>query len=413
MSANTSSSEPFPGGSEPEPHPRSDGPTYGEVVGDGVKWTAGWALRVGIILISLWIVMKALAPMWVAILPVLLALVLSTVLWPPVQWLRAKGLPPALAATIGLVGGFAILVGVAIAIGRSFADQAPELARQASAGVEKVQNWMQGPPLNVRPEDIENGVKSITDQLSDSGSQIAGGVLGGVTSTLSVVVTLVLAVVIAFFMVKDGPRFQPVMRRALGPSAGDHLTELLARMWKTLGGYIRAQALVALVDGFFIGLGLLIMGIPLWLPLAVVTFLGGFIPIVGATVAGALAVLVALVSTGSVVKAIIVLVLVIAVQQIEGNVLQPILQARTMQVHPALIILSIAVGSEMRGIVGAFLAVPAVALLLVLMRYLREQIELRSGAQDLDNLDHLTDAGRDAAQRSALVHRRRVAVEAD
>lgn len=413
MSASTSSSESFPGGTETEPHPSPAGPTYAQVVGDGVKWTAGWALRVVVILVGLWVVMKALAPLWVAILPVLLALVLSTVLWPPVRWLREKGLPPALAASIGLIGGFVLIVGAGVAIGRSFAEQAPELASQASAGLEKVQTWVQGPPLNVREQDIEDGIDSITKQLGDSGSQIAGGVLGGVTSTLSVVVTLVLAIILAFFMVKDGTRFQPVMRRTLGPTAGDHMTELLARMWRTLGGYIRAQALVAAVDAFFIGIGLLILGIPLWLPLAVLTFLGGFIPIVGATVAGALAVLVALVATGSVTKAIIVLVLVIAVQQIEGHVLQPVLQSRTMHVHPALIILSIAIGSEMRGIVGAFLAVPAVALLLVLMRYLREQIELRSGAQDLDDLDHLTDAGHQAARRSAQVHRRRTVASAD
>lgn len=372
-------------------------PTRAAVIGDGVKWTASWALRIAVILLSLWVLMKALAPLWIAILPILLGLVIATVLWPPVRWLRSKGVPPALAAALSLLLGFLIIFTTGAMIGRSVASQAPELASQASAGVTRVQDWLEGPPLNIRPQDIDSGVQAVTGKLTESGSQIASGVLGGVSSTVSVLVSLVLALILAFFMVKDGPKFLPWTRRVCGESAGGHLTELLSRMWKTLGGFIRAQALVSLVDAVFIGLGLFFLGIPLWLPLAVITFFGGFIPIVGATVAGALAVLVALVST-SLTKALLVLLLVLAVQQIEGNVLQPILQSRTMSLHPGLVILSVTVGSSMRGVIGAFLAVPAAALLVVLLRYLQEQIDLRSGEKRADELDYLTEEGQQVAQ---------------
>lgn len=372
------------------------GRARGRAIGDGVRWTAGWGLRLSVILLSAWLLGKALAPLWVAILPVLLGLVLATVLWPPTAWMRRRGLPPALAALLSLVLVLGLVGGTLSAVGSQVAGQAPELADQASAGLARVQDWAQGPPLNLRRQDIDSAVQTASDKIQASGGAIASGVVGGLGSAAHILVTLVLALLLSFFFVKDGPRFLPMLRRAAGAGPGGHLTEVLARMWRTLGGFIRAQAIVSLVDAVLIGVGLLLLGVPLWLPLAVLTFFGGFIPIVGATVAGALAVLVTLVS-GSVTKALIALGIVLAVQQIEGHVLQPILQSRSMDLHPALVILSVAIGSELRGVIGAFLAVPTAALLVVLVRYLNEQVGLRSGELDPDELDHVTEEGRRVA----------------
>jgi putative heme transporter len=130
---------------------------------------------------------------------------------------------------------------------------------------------------------------------------------------------------------------------------------------------------VALIDAVLIGVGLVIVGVPLAVPLAVITFLGGFVPIVGAFVAGALAVLVALVSDGFT-AALIVLAIVVAVQQIEGNVLQPVLQSRSLKLHAAVVLLAVTAGSTLYGIAGAFLAVPVVAAAAVVLRYLGEQM---------------------------------------
>ncbi|MBW0106329.1 AI-2E family transporter, partial [Pseudonocardia sp. KRD291] len=138
--------------------------------------------------------------------------------------------------------------------------------------------------------------------------------------------------------------------------------------------------IVAFVDAVLIGAGLLIVGVPLALPLAVVTFLGGFIPIVGAVVAGALAILVALVSNGFT-AAVIVAVIVLAVQQIEGNVLQPILQSRSLGLHAAVVLLAVTAGSTLYGIAGAFLSVPVTAAAAVVLRYLGEMIDERTGAR--------------------------------
>lgn len=148
-------------------------------------------------------------------------------------------------------------------------------------------------------------------------------------------------------------------------------------MWDNLGGFIRAQAGVALIDAVFIGAGLVILGVPLAPALAVLTFIGAFVPFVGAFVAGALAVLIALVANGFV-NGLLVLAVIIAVQQIEGNVLQPLLQSRVMKLHAAVVLLAVTAGGALFGIVGAFLAVPTVAMAAVLVRYVNEQIDLRA-----------------------------------
>jgi putative heme transporter len=152
-------------------------------------------------------------------------------------------------------------------------------------------------------------------------------------------------------------------------------------VWDVLGGFIRTQAVVSFIDAFFIGLGLVILGVPLWGVLTALTFLGGFIPMVGAFVAGALAVLVALVGNGFT-TALIVLAIIIAVQQLEGNVLQPVLQSRTMKLHAVVVLLAVTGGGTLYGITGAFLAVPVVAVVAVVIRYISEQIDVavaRSG----------------------------------
>jgi predicted PurR-regulated permease PerM len=183
--------------------------------------------------------------------------------------------------------------------------------------------------------------------------------------------------VLAFLFVKDGDRFLPWLHRVAGPRAGGHLGVVLSRVWGTLGGFIRAQVLVSLIDAVLIGIGLLIVGVPLALPLAVLTFLGGFVPVVGAVVAGALAVLVALVSNGFT-AAMIVLGIVLLVQQLEGNVLQPILQGRSLQLHAAVVLLAVTAGSSLYGIAGAFLAVPVTAAAATVLRYLFEQADRAS-----------------------------------
>ncbi|WP_434445171.1 AI-2E family transporter [Lentzea sp. E54] len=349
----------------------------GEAIGHGVSWLARWSLRVALGALGFWMVFWLVGKLWVVVMPVLLALLITTVLWPPARWMMSKGLNSALSATIVLLVGLAVLGGVIAAISSSIASGVPEIARSAQTAVTQLQDWASGPPLNLRDTDLDNLISQGVEQVQASIGSIASGLLTGAGAVTSGVVTGVVALLLAFFFVKDGMRFTPWVRGMIGERAGRHVTTVLERIWVTLGTFIRSQAVVSLIDSVFIGLGLLILGVPLAIPLAALTFLGGFVPIVGALIAGALAVLVALVSNG-LTTAIIMLVIVIVVQQVEGNVLQPILQSRGLRLHAAVVLLVVTAGTSLYGIAGAFFSVPVAAAVAVVIRYLGEVIEARS-----------------------------------
>ncbi len=336
---------------------------------------------------------------WVVLLPIALALVLTTVLQPPARWIeRRLRLPTALAAATTLIGSIAALIGVGFLLAPSVSGQAQDIVEDAGAGLQKLQDWVQTKQF-VSADQIDAGIEAVQDRLSDSGGQIASGILTGVGAATSVVTTAVICLILTFLFLKDGRRFLPWLRRMSGPSVGAHLDEVLSRSWTTLGGYIRTQAIVSLVDAVIIGAALLLVGVPLAVPLAVLTFFAGFIPIVGAFIAGAVAVLVALVSGGTT-DALIILVVIIGVQQLEGNVLSPWLQAKSMQLHAAVVLLSVTLGGTLFGIVGAFLAVPVAAVAAVVLRYLDEQVTLRSAPVPVDLTDEEDDDREEPAEHS-------------
>ncbi|WP_374112291.1 AI-2E family transporter [Rhodococcus sp. CH91] len=352
-------------------------PDRAKLLGAGGIWLAKWSACLVVIAAGAVVLGWIIAKMWVIVLPVALAIVVSTILWPPTRGMTKRGVPPAAAAGLTLVMFFAVVGGIIAGIVPSVIDQVPDLANKATQGINTVQEWVKGPPINLRDEQLDNAVNAVVERVQGSAATIAGGVFTGVSTAGSLLVTLGLVLVLTFFFIKDGPRFLPWLHRVSGGRAGRHLEAVLGRMWDTLGGFIRTQALVSFIDALFIGIGLLILGVPLAPVLAILTFIGGFIPIVGAFVAGALAVLVALVANGFT-TALIVLVLIIAVQQIEGNVLQPVLQSRSMNLHAAVVLLAVTAGASLFGIVGAFLAVPVAAVAAVAIRYIGEQIDERA-----------------------------------
>lgn len=339
---------------------------------------------------ALWGLAWVVGETWVIVLPVVLALIVCTVLWPPVRWLLGKGVPPAAAALLVLLLGVAVIAGVIAAVAPAIVEQSTELAQQASAGVVQVRDWLGGPPLNISEAQLNSAVAEITDRLNSSSAQIASGVFTGVGAATSALVTLFTAIVVTFFLLKDGTRFTPWLRRTVGNPAGPHVAEVLERVWATLGGFIRTQALVSLVDAVLIGIGLVVVGVPLAYALAIITFIGGFVPIVGAFVAGGLAVLIALVSNGPV-DALIVLAIILAVQQLEGNVLQPWLQSKSMKLHAVIVLLAVTLGASTFGVIGAFLAVPVAATLAVIIRYYGEQVAERVGEDPPPEDDDETD----------------------
>lgn len=327
---------------------------------------------------ALWVLSWVVGKTWVILLPVLLALIVSTVLWPPVRWLRGRGVPAAAAVLLALLVALGVIAAVIAAVAPAIVNQATELAEQATAGVVQVRDWLDGPPLNISEAQLNSAVTAINDTLNNSSAQIASGLFTGVGAATSALVTLFTTIVVTFFLLKDGPAFIPWLRRTVGMPAAPHLAAVLERVWSTLGGFIRTQALVSLVDAVLIGIGLVILGVPLAYALAIITFIGGFVPIVGAFVAGGLAVLVALVANGPV-NALIVLGIILAVQQLEGNVLQPWLQSKSMKLHAAIVLLAVTLGASTFGVIGAFLAVPVAAAVAVILRYYDEQVAARTG----------------------------------
>lgn len=353
-------------------------PTRAQVVLSALRSSSIVGLQIALVAVAFWLLFWILGKLWVVLLPVLFAIIVCTVLWPPVRWLRHHRVPAAAASLVMMLVALGVFSGVIGLIVPSVVSQAPELASRATDGVHKLQDWVQGPPLNFDDDQLNNVVDTVTSKLQSSASTIAAGVFSGVGTATSLLITLFSALVLVFFFLKDGPKFVPWLNRTVGEPSGTHVGEVLQRMWNTLGGFIRTQAIVSFIDAAFIGAGLFILQVPLAGVLMVITFLGGFIPIVGAFVAGALAVLIALVSNG-VTTALIVLAIILAVQQLEGNVLQPWLQAKSMDLHAVLVLLAVTLGGTTFGITGAFLAVPAAACLAVILRYINEQIAAAAG----------------------------------
>lgn len=374
------------------PHPPGNQVDRSVVVGEVIKSASLWALRLFIIGLFLYASFRMLGNFWRGILPVLIALIICTVLAPVASALRRKGLPSALAAAITILVSFTAVGSLFVFIAPDFARQSQTLYLQTVEGIQRLQLWAQGPPLNLDPDEIGVYIDEVALWLQRQAGSIAGSVFTGIGTATSIVVTLFIIVVLTFFFLKDGHNFLPWLRDATGRRTGWHLTELLTRVWTTLGGFVRAQAVVSAVDAVFIGLGLALIGVPLAMALAIITFIAGFIPFVGAIVAGALSVTIALVSLGFT-KALLVLGLVLLVQQLEGNVLSPWLQSKAMNLHPVIVLISVTVGSALFGLVGGFLAVPAAATIAVVYRYFQDMMMLQSGERTAGDLQFSTVAG--------------------
>lgn len=338
------------------------------VVAGGVAW------RVVAIAGAGWLVLWLLIKLRVVVLPVIVALMISTLLQPLAAWLRARGWPRALAAWAVLVAALVLVAGLFAVLAPQVASEVGEVGQRARQGFADIVNWLAEGPLDLSRSEIDRYVDQGLDRIGENSSAITSGVVAGAIAVGELVAGALLTLVLVFFFLKDGDGMFEWITDRLGERVRPHAREMGQRAWRALGGYVRGTALVATVDGVLIGIGLLVIGVPLVVPLAVLTFFGGFFPLVGAVAAGALAALVALVTNG-VVDALLVVALTTAVQQIEGDVLQPIVLGRAVRLHPVVILLSLTAGAVLAGIAGAFLAVPVAAVATVVGGYLRRQSE--------------------------------------
>ncbi|MFE7581224.1 AI-2E family transporter [Streptomyces gardneri] len=331
--------------------------------------------------VTLWLVGR----MWSVVWPLIAALFLTTLTWPPVRFLRRHGWPPALAAATVTVFFLLSVAGIVALIAVPMASQSGELADGVVDGIGWLREWAAGPPLNINDTQITGALDTAVARLQDSIGSMVTALATGLGTVFNGVVTAFLALFLMFFFLKDGPRFLPWLTRQLPGRLATDIPVVAERGWDTLGAFVRSQAFVGLIDGALIGLGLWILDVPLVLPLAVLTFVSAFVPIIGALFAGLVAVLIALVSNGPT-DALIVLAIIVVVQQLEGNVFQPMIQSRGLGLHAAVILLAVTLGGSTAGIVGSLLAVPVAALIAVVWNYVRGQLEEPRSETDPDEL---------------------------
>lgn len=309
-----------------------------------------------------WIVVQALA---VVVVPLVLALFPATLLVPVARRLERWRVPPAVAALLTLAGGLTLFLGIAAGAVTLVVEQVPDVVDSAGEGVERLEELIgrvvPGFEIPAADELREMMVSGVQNAAEDSeGTGVASRALSMAMSAVEVVSGIVLLVVVLFFYLKDGRLLAEGLAAFVAPDSRKRIMEFADEGWETLVAYFRGQLLVALSDAVLIGIGLVILGVPLALPLSAIVFFGGLFPIIGAFVTGALAILVGF-SDGGLGIGLAVLGVVVLVQQLEGNVLEPLILGHAIDLEPLVILVSITVGAILLGVLGAFLAVPAVA----------------------------------------------------
>ncbi|WP_155845122.1 AI-2E family transporter [Arthrobacter sp. 135MFCol5.1] len=348
--------------------PDSHGTEPSRTQSPAARMSALWADGLGRASIRAVQALSLLALAWVAVVaatrvplvtvPVLVALILASAMAPAVRWLAARGFPRSLAVLSSFLVIIAVAAGVVGGIVALVRQQAPVLAARAEAGIGQLQQFITTGPVALTGAQIDAARNEFQKFLA--GGTLGADALTGLRTAGEIAAGTVLTAVILFFFLKDGERIRSFL---IGFLPGNHQgkAQLAAeRSLLVLGGYVRGTLIIAAIDAILVLVGLLILRVPLAVPLAAVVFLGGFIPIIGATTAGSLAVLVALVENGPV-PALIVLIILVAANQFEHHILQPVFMGRVLRIHGLVIILALTAGATLAGVVGALLAVPLAA----------------------------------------------------
>ncbi|MFJ2670555.1 AI-2E family transporter [Streptomyces sp. NPDC087525] len=348
-----------------------------------VAGEAAWRLLVLAGLV--WVLMRVIGAVQLVVMAFAAGLLITALLQPTVAWLKRHGMPRGLATALTAVAGFVLMGLVGWFVVWQVMENIDDLSNRVTDGINELKRWLLDSPFHVTEGQINDIAKTLSDAVGSNTEKITSAGLQGLTVIVELLTGIVLAMFSTLFLLYDGRKIWHWTLKLVPAQAREGVAGAGPRAWRTLTAYVRGTVLVALIDALFIGLGLYFLNVPLAVPLAVFIFLGAFIPLVGALVSGALAVVVALV-TQDVFTALMVLCVVLGVQQIEGHVLQPFILGRAVRVHPLAVVLSVAIGSLVAGIGGAVVAVPVVAVTNTVVGYLRaysaEQALPRPPAQD-------------------------------
>jgi putative heme transporter len=331
-----------------------------ELVPPSVRYAAAWSWRILVIAAAVALLGWVAWQIRVVTFPLVVAALLAALLAPTVSRLRRAGWSRGAAAGTSL-GGFVLLVGgVLTVVGRQVGGQFTQVAEQAARGIDEIQAWLADGPLQLSQEQISDLVDQVSAALSSNEDRLASGALSTAGAAVEVVAGMAIAFFATFFFLFDGGSIWRWLV-ALAPRAMKPDVDRAGRLaFDTLIAYVRSTVVVSTFDGVFVTIWLLILSVPLALPLGVLVFFGGFVPLVGAFVSGGIAVLVAFVTQGPVV-ALLVLAGIVAVQQIEAHLFAPLVMGRMVKVHPLAIVIAISIGGVVFGLIGAVVAVPIVA----------------------------------------------------
>ena len=344
----------------------------------GVDLAAAWAWRFLVIAAAAYIILWLVAFFAVVAVPLAVAILITALAIPAVDGLDRIGLPRGLAALLVVIIGLGFVGALLTFAGQQVANGAQDLADQASAGLGEIKNWLRDGPLKASDSQINDYIKRAQDALASAGESIDAGNVTQVGTALGHVVAGFFIVLFAtYFFLADGERIWAWMVRIAPRAARGHVDSSGRVACISLTQFVRATVMVALVDALGIMIGAAILQVPFVLAIGVLVFLGAFVPMIGATVAGTVAVLVALVDQGPI-TALLMLAVVIGVQQIEGHILQPFLMGRWVSLHPLGVIVAIACGVIVAGIAGALVAVPLAAAVNSVVQHLASNTEVGS-----------------------------------
>ena len=335
----------------------------------GVDLMAAWSWRLLVIAAATGLVLWLLNLFLVVVLPIVIAMLIAALAAPVVSWLERIGVRRKLGALLVVLFGLVMIALMGTFVGNQVSSGINDLSTQVDDGISQIRGWLHDGPLHVTDAQISSALDTAQHQLSDLTKNLGSRIAEVGTAVGHIVAGLFIVLFATYFFLADGIVIWAWLVR-LFPRAGRLQADSSGRVaWKSLTQFVRATVLVAATDAMGIALGALVLGVPFVSAIALLVFIGAFVPMIGAFVSGTVAVLVALVAVGPV-KALIMFGVVVGVQQLEAHVLQPFLMGRFVSVHPLGVIVAIALGVLVAGIPGALIAVPLAASMNAVVQHL-------------------------------------------
>ncbi|MBO0713246.1 MAG: AI-2E family transporter [Acidimicrobiales bacterium] len=335
--------------------------------------SASWAWRLLLLAAGLYVLGLVFNKLRVVIVPVVAALFLTTLLGPPVRWLRRHGWRPLPATWLVFLVAVGVVVGVIFGIIPGLRSEFTLLGRDFTSGVHHIEHWLEHGPLHLSRSQVSSYVSTARNDIVHNYSGVLSGALSGVAVVLELITGLLITMVLTFFFVKDSDKMTRWAVSLFSEQRQSDLQGLGRAVWRALTGYLQGTAVNGVINASLLSIALLAMGVPLVPTLALLTFVGAFVPLVGAILAGVVAALVTLVNNG-LVAAIIVIGVTIVIHTLEGYLVGPQVLGRAVRLHPVAILLSLTVGTIVAGVIGTFLAVPVLSVAIAVYHHYRSRV---------------------------------------